>query len=298
MTRPNELWKRLPVVLRALISGFVVATVGQIPSGLLVSANLQWLPSIPWAALGIAAWLWLYWRYLEGRGWPRAGAEARRCALRAGPLSPRVWRWSLIACGIASLALRTMLDLARRFSTRPEQDLPPPEQLAKYPFLTVLLLFIAVAANAGVIEEAAFRGYMQSPIERRHGPVTAIAVVASVFSLAHYRWAALDPVPWLVFIPCYVAASVGYGTLAWLTGSIVPGVIGHACADGVAFLRYWWFGIPRSVWKSGADALFWIELVVLLLAATGTVWAYRRLAAVVRSERAAGAQPGAAVARG
>jgi membrane protease YdiL (CAAX protease family) len=298
MTRLIELWQRLPAVLRALVAGFVVATVGQIPPQVLILANHRLLPSIPWGAFAIAAWLWLYWRYLEGHGWPRATSEMRRFALRAGPLSPRVWRWSLIACGIASLALRMMLDLARRLSTRPEQDLTSPDQLAKAPFLTVLLLFLAAAATAGVIEEAAFRGYMQTPIERRHGPVTAIAVVALVFSLAHFRWGAPDPVPWLIFIPCYLGVSVGYGTIAWLTGSIVPGVIGHTAVDAVAFLRYWWFGVPRSVWQAGFDGMFWTEVVVLIAAAAGTVWAYRRLSEVVKSERAAGVQPGAAVARG
>jgi len=296
MTWLIERWKRLPAVLRALVAGFVVATAGQIPAQALIFANTRWLPAIPWGALGIAAWLWLYWRYLAGHGWPRATAEARRFALRAGPLSPRVWRWSLLACGIASLALRMMLDLARRLSTRPAQDLPSAEELAKNPFLTVLLLFLAAAATAGVVEEASFRGYMQTPIERRHGPVIAIAIVAMVFSLAHYRWEAPDPVPWLIFIPCYVGVSIAYGILAWLTGSIVPAVIGHTLVDAVAFLRYWRFGAPRSVWQAGFDGLFWTEAVVLLIAASGTVWAYRRLSEVVKSERAAGVQPGATVA--
>jgi len=298
MTRLIALWQRLPAVVRALVAGFVVVTAGQIPAGALDVANRRWLPSIPWGAFAIAAWLWLYWRYLGGEGWPRATAEMRHFALRAGPLSPRVWRWSLVACGVASLALRMMLDLARRLSTRPAQDLTPVEELAKYPFPTVLLLFLAAAATAGVVEEAAFRGYMQTPVERRHGPVIAIAFVALVFSLVHYRWEAPDPVPWLIFIPCYVGVSVGYGTLAWLTGSIVPGVIGHTLVDAVAYLRYWLFGIPRSVWQTGFDALFWTEAVVLLLAGAGTVWAYCRLSNVVKSERAAGVQPGAAVARG
>ncbi|HEY2956478.1 MAG TPA: CPBP family intramembrane glutamic endopeptidase [Candidatus Eisenbacteria bacterium] len=298
MTWLIALWQRIPVVPRALFAGFVVATVGQVPAQALVAANIAWLPAIPWGAAAIAAWLWLYWRWLSGRGWPRETAELRHFALRAGPLSPRVWRWSLIAAAISSLALRMMLDLARRLSTRPAQDLVPQEELARHPFLAVLLLFVASAATAGVVEEASFRGYMQAPIERRHGPVTAIAIVALVFSLAHYRWEAPDPVPWLTFIPCYVAVSVGYGTIAWLTGSIVPGIIGHTCVDLAAFLRYWWLGVPGPVWQVGLDGLFWTELAVMLLAAAAAVWALRRLAAVVKSERAAGVQPGAAVQHG
>jgi membrane protease YdiL (CAAX protease family) len=40
------------------------------------------------------------------------------------------------------------------------------------------------------------------------GPVTAIATVALVFGLVHFRWDAPDPVPWLIF------TSAG----AWRTG--------------------------------------------------------------------------------
>jgi hypothetical protein len=33
---------------------------------------------------------------------------------------------------------------------------------------------ITVSVMAGIVEEAAFRGYMQSPLERRYGPAAAI----------------------------------------------------------------------------------------------------------------------------
>src|SRR5262245_14550089 len=114
MTSIVKLWSRLPVVLRAIVAGLLVLTVGQIPFELMNSANLRRLPAIPWGAAGTAVWLWLYWRWLGGRGWPRSSSATRRTALRAGKLSPRAWRWSLIASGIATLALRMMLDLARR----------------------------------------------------------------------------------------------------------------------------------------------------------------------------------------
>jgi membrane protease YdiL (CAAX protease family) len=41
------------------------------------------------------------------------------------------------------------------------------------------------ALVAGFCEEAAFRGYMQGPIERRYGPVVAILATGIAFGFAH-----------------------------------------------------------------------------------------------------------------
>ena len=60
---------------------------------------------------------------------------------------------------------------------------------------------------AGVVEEASFRGYMQGPIERRHGPVVAILVTGSVFGFAHFT----HPEVTLILMPYYLAVAAIYG---------------------------------------------------------------------------------------
>lgn len=62
------LWRRLPVVARAVLAGGLVAALGTLPWALLVSANLKWLPGVPWAVPPAALWLWLFWRWAGGEG--------------------------------------------------------------------------------------------------------------------------------------------------------------------------------------------------------------------------------------
>lgn len=54
------------------------------------------------------------------------------------------------------------------------------------PILTGFLLLAMQSIVAGITEEAAFRGYMQSMIEERHGIVIAIVVNGVFFGLLHF----------------------------------------------------------------------------------------------------------------
>ena len=52
------------------------------------------------------------------------------------------------------------------------------------PTLSLKWLAVVVsAASAGICEETGFRGYMQQPIERRHGALTGILVSSFFFML-------------------------------------------------------------------------------------------------------------------
>jgi hypothetical protein len=66
------LWRRFPVVVRAVLTGLVVATAGTTPWAVLVSANTKHLSVVPWAVPPTALYLWLFWRYVRGAGWPRS----------------------------------------------------------------------------------------------------------------------------------------------------------------------------------------------------------------------------------
>jgi membrane protease YdiL (CAAX protease family) len=275
---------KIPLELGAILTGVLVIGAGTVPWAVLVSMNLKMLPAVPWSVIVMAAYLWLLVKYLNGWGWPRELSEARRRALRIARPPQRVWRWSLIAGGLAALSLRAMSDVARRLSPHPGQDLVPPEMLAKYPFTTVLLMLLMTAAVAGIAEEAGARGYMQAPLERRYGPGPAIGIVGLIFALMHFRVGAPDLWPWLLFIPLYVLASILFGVLAWQTNSTLPGMICHFLFDAAGMLRYWWGGIPESVWEVGYDSLFRAECALALVFALPAIWAYRRLH-VVASRR-------------
>ena len=77
----------------------------------------------------------------------------------------------------------------------PPQRLP---DLGNVPESTVIALLLMAAPVAGIVEEAAFRGYMQGPIERRHGLLVAILITGTMFAVAHLDFT-------LILWPYYVA---------------------------------------------------------------------------------------------
>ena len=82
-------------------------------------------------------------------------------------------------------------------------------------------------ATAGVVEEAAFRGYMQTGIER-HDRENAIWLTSLVFVASHITQG-IGAV--LVMGPGLFVASMLYGTLARRTGTILPGMAIHVVGD-------------------------------------------------------------------
>lgn len=289
---------RLPIIVRAVIAGYVVLVVGATPwtggagHALLAGWNLRVFPSVPWAIVPMALYLWVYWRYLDGAGWPRTTAELRRTSLRANRLSGDVWSLSLFAGFIGLAALLPLLGIMGRLVRLPAESEPitmPPGM----PFVTAFLLLVMSSIVAGVTEEAAFRGYMQGPIERRHGPVVAILVNGIVFGLAHYNH---HPASLLAMLPFYVAVTTVYGGLAYATNSILPGVVLHAGGDVFSLTRLWTTGQPEwqvsatppgLVWETGPDAAFLGSVTVFILLAAAAIWAYSELARTAQLERAA-----------
>jgi membrane protease YdiL (CAAX protease family) len=225
----------------------------------------------------IAVYIWCFWRYLNGAGKPQSTAEERRASLRANAVPASVWAWALLAGGLGIVALVLALRVANRLVMLPEQEIP---DLSKVPDLTVLALLLMSAPVAGIIEEAAFRGYMQGPIERRYGLVVAILITGTMFAVAHLDFA---PILW----PYYVAVAAIYGTVTYLTGSILPAVVLHTGGNLYSNFDLWlhgqaeWQASPGAaalIWTTGADKGFWISIVALLIVLTGTGWAYARLA--------------------
>jgi membrane protease YdiL (CAAX protease family) len=282
-----RLWLLLPVAARAVMTVFLVMLAGSLLPQILLAVNLEATPRIPWAAGLVPIHLWLVWQYLKGRGAPRTTARTRLDRLTAAPLSRRLWRWSLLSGAFMGVGLRMLLDLGRRLSPRPGEGLSSPEELAAAPPATVAAFLLATSLIAGVVEEAAFRGYLQRPIEVRHGPVAAVVAVAAAFMLAHVQPGAPNPLHWLAIAPAYLLGSAAFSVLVLLTRSIVPGILVHVAVDVAGLFQYWLLGVPPSVWISGADAGFKVRCGLLVAAAARTIWAYRALARVAREERVA-----------
>jgi membrane protease YdiL (CAAX protease family) len=278
-----SLWRRMPVILRALLIGSTALAAGTLPWAALVAANQRFLPSVPWSVLPAVFYLWLYWRYVRGEGWPRSTAEARRTNTRANHLSDDVWGAALLAGALGLGALMLMQNIMNRLVVLPQRQ----EDVSMFPFGTLFVLLVMGSVVAGVVEEAAFRGYMQGPIERRHGPVIAILVTGILFGFAHFT----HPEVTLILMPFYLAVAAIYGTLAYLTNSILPSMVLHAGGNvfvGLIFFttgRSEWQGSPIPaplIWETGTDASFWITVVGFLIVGAAAVGAYAALASVAR----------------
>jgi membrane protease YdiL (CAAX protease family) len=286
----NGLWMRLPVVVRAVLVGLACSLAGSLPFSLLGGANLLYGASVPWSVPLVLGWLWIYWRYLQGRWWPRSTAESRRASLRGqAPKSARVWAWTLLI-GVLGLAFSFTLTPALGRLTPISFALP--DELMQVPTATVVALLLLISVQAGVVEEASFRGYMQTPIERRHGIVLAVAVPTVVFGLGHLGGGLGEMNA--VRMALVLLAGVYYGVLTHLTGSILPGVIIHAVGDAIGILFIWWRqaqalgGVERTTGLAPAldDPWFWTLGGLALVSGAAMVWAFARLAALTRPDRA------------
>jgi hypothetical protein len=144
------------------------------------------------------------------------------------------------------------------------------------PPVTAVSLLVTTAVVSGIVEEGAFRGYMQVPIEDRHGPVVAIAVVAVAFALAHSLPA--------FSLTLFVVGAAGWSILAWLLDSTVPGMIAHAVVDVVLLLWVWQDPrqfrelLARSLIETGPDRVFVVTAALTATSVGVTCAAFVRLA--------------------
>ena len=273
------------VIVRAVLIGMLIVIAGTIPRNLIFAANLRYYASAPWAVPLTAVYLWFFWRYLNGAGPPESTSEERRTSLRANRVSGKVWVWALLAGGLCIVALVLALRVANRLVELPQQQLP---DLAQAPEVTVLSLLLMAAPVAGLVEEAAFRGYMQGPIERRYELAVAILVTGTMFAVAHLDFT-------LILWPYYLAVAAIYGVVTYLTKSILPAVVLHTGGNIYSNIDLWLHGQAEwqassgptaLIWKTGADASFRISSVAVLIVAAAMVWAYFKLAHAARKSLA------------
>ena len=285
------------VILVAVGIGVLVLLAGNMPFNVLRAANLEVGAAVPWAIVPSALYLWAYWRFIGGR-WGAGASAASRCRnLRANKLSTPLWAASLAAGLVGFAALIALLVLAARLVQLPVSSpiVTPPGM----PTVTAASLLVMASVVAGVTEEAAFRGYMQSPIERRYGLAVAVLVSGTVFGLLHFP---THPADVLWMLPYYIAVSAVYGGLTWAANSILPALVLHAAGDVVVLTRWWLTGrpewqigpaVPPLVWDSGIDLQFALTAIasVALVAATAVAYRTVRRLAPSNSKRLDSAAP-------
>jgi membrane protease YdiL (CAAX protease family) len=263
--------KRLMSIFWSGVLAWLILIVGQQMWVALALTNLKVSPKIPWSAAVMALVLWLMWQYLGGRWWPRGTAEARRRNLRAFSVSSRVFAWALVAGAFSIAALSGLWIVFFQISPTPANALP---DLSSYPLLTVIATLLMSSLAAPFSEEAAFRGYAQSILERNFRAPTAILISSVMFAAAHLTyglyWTKLS-----VYFLFGLAAGVG----ARLANSILPGIAVHVMVDLTFFVLIWPHDAARRlVTQGGADTWFWIHVAQVVVCVPMAVWCFRQLA--------------------
>jgi membrane protease YdiL (CAAX protease family) len=272
--RGHNLWTKLPITLRAIFAGFLIAAAAaNVWLLLLLSLGVQLAAIVE--AIFLALFLW----WARGGGPPSAARAARAQAFRHDRLTSKQWLWGLIAAFFFAAIVHASIVLLFRFMSYPAAAFRHGYDLSFIPSQPLRWVAVVVsAASAGICEEIGFRGFMQQPIEQRHGVSVAVFISSFFFMALHLSkaWALLGMVP-IVF-----GAGVLLGLLAWSARSLIPGIIGHFVMD-IKLFAYWWTGIAgdftaRKITETGVDPPFLIaccvfatSLVIVLLA----IWRLR-----------------------
>jgi len=267
--RASGFWLKLPVWVRAIVSGLLIA---------MVAANVWPLlllnVGVPLAVIAELLFLALYVWWAGGEGPPQRTRTARITAFRKVVLPSRQWIWSLIAAFFFAATVHSAIVLLFRFVSYPMAAF---RQGYDFSFISSYFLrWLAVvvsATSAGICEETGFRGYMQRPLEQCYGAPAGLLISSLCFTLVHLPkgWATAGMVP-IVF-----GAGLLLGLLAWASNSLLPSMIGHILMD-IGLFAYWWTGIAgeftaRPITETGIDrafvvacAAFVISLLVVLIA--------------------------------
>ncbi len=214
-----------------IVNGLAILAAGLVPWHLLSQLNARVRPDLPWAALVSIAYLTIGFVWLAGLGPPRGSAASRRELMRLWP--PRAVEGDGVPIG--SIAALFLLYVAWTAMGR----LAPPPDLSAYPTTAYRWsMFLMGGITAGIVEEVAFRGYMQSGIER-FDRQNAVWITSVVFVFAH---ATQGLGAMLALAPGLFIASMLYGMLAQQTGTILPGIVIHVLGD----LARVYFGVLRG----------------------------------------------------
>lgn len=253
------LWMKLPVWLRAVISGLML--------GLLAANIWPVLLTTLGVSLGAAVeilFLMLYLWWASGGGPGRSSQASRAVSFRRGSLTGRQWLWALIAAAFFAVTVHAAVVLLFRFVPFPLAAFRRGYDLSRIPTVALKWLVVVVSAmSAGICEETGFRGYMQRPLETRYSARWAILISAFFFTIVHLNkgWE-LAGMALITFM-----AGILLGLIAWSSGSLIPGMIGHVLMD-IGLFAYWWTGLAgtftaRPISETGIDCAFLLTCTAL-----------------------------------
>ncbi|MDX2360858.1 MAG: type II CAAX endopeptidase family protein [Crocinitomicaceae bacterium] len=267
----GRLWMKIPLVLRSILTGFGVSTIG-IGIWVLLVSNLP----IHWSVISMGVFLILFWMYFSGKWSPSNTQTFRRFCIRQTKLKKPVWIWG----GVAAIFLFIFLNACLVFTFRIVEFQPEVFKTASYlndfPAWMSWSLILMASLVAGLCEEVGYRGYLQTPLEQKYGHLAAISITSLVFVVIHLHQAWAGGILVQIF-----AISFMLGYLAYASNSLILGIIAHASFDVVMF-SYWWSDVigtfeGKPISMTGVDIHFIITIIVVLLSTLFFIVAIRRL---------------------
>jgi len=261
-----KVWQRTPVLLKAILMIAFVGIVGA--NGITIFLLVLPAPLVPFALIGF---LFLYWKFFSGSWGPVKTAETRKKYFRAGRLSPRLWKWSLLLAALFVLVVQSSFVVTFRLIQFPADRFAQGFGFESLPLWIAWSMIFLLSLSAGLTEEVGFRGYGQVPLEERYGPLAANIIVSSIFVVFHLNqaWAP----SWLLHI---FLGSILWGLIAYATGSLLPGIIAHTVLDIVNF-SYWWTDVAgkfeyQPIAITGVDLHFVVWSVIFAASAALFFW--------------------------
>lgn len=266
-------WTRLPRMLVAIISGLLIAMVAaNVWPVLLLSLGAKF------AAVAEVIFLALYVWWARGGGPPASLQAARAAAFRSSKLSSQQWLWGLLAALFFAATIHASLVLLFRLVVYPVAAFREGYDLSIVPSQAMKWVVVVIsAASAGICEETGFRGYMQQPIEQRHGAPLAILISSLFFMALHLSKAWAIP----AMVPIVFGAGILLGLLAWAARSLIPCILGHILMD-IGLFAYWWTGVAgefraRPITETGVDSPFFIALALFAASLSMVLFAVWKL---------------------
>lgn len=256
----SKLWSNIPLFLRAIVLGIVVSAIG-----VLIWPAVAAVIPLPWSFIVMIVFLVIYVQFFSGATKPKSTQAFRQKNFRAKKLSSRVWAHAIIAVFLIVIIEQSSLVVTFRFIEFPAEMFAQEYSfLQNIPTWAGWLVIVMISVVAGICEEIGFRGYMQVPLEDKYGPLTAIAMVSLMFVVVHLHQAWSGPIVFHIFF-----ISVLFGSIAYFSKSLIPGIIAHSIMD-VCNFSFWWSDLgnqfnERPIEETGFDLHLVLWIAILLL---------------------------------
>ena len=95
-------WDKIPILIRAIVTGGIVLAVGNALTTMPIMGNMKLLPGVPWALPATLVVLYLFWKYCRGSGFPALTRDRRKDVTRTSNIELKVWK-SVFLFGVPAL---------------------------------------------------------------------------------------------------------------------------------------------------------------------------------------------------